>query len=240
MALAHPIKIDHNWRRLCAEVRPTMLNVEFARAQMIAQQVRAWDVFDKRVLKALAEVHREEFVPEGYRDLAFADTAIPLGHGQSMLPPKIEGRILQALELRENDEVLEVGTGSGFLTACLSSLAGRVRSLEIFPDLAALAARNLRSSGVTAASVETMDALRFEEVDRYDAIAVGGSLPRYDARFERALKPGGRMFIVVGTSPLMEALLVRRASGAACTRESLFETDITALVNAPQPPRFVF
>ena len=217
-----------------------MLHVESARAQMIAQQVRAWDVSDERVLKVLAKVHREEFVPEAYRDLAFADTAIPLGHGQSMLPPKLDGRILQALELKESDEVLEVGTGSGFLTACLAALAARVRSLEIFPDLAALAARNLRNAGFVAASVETMDALRFEEVNRYDAIAVGGSLALYDARFERALKPGGRLFVVVGTSPLMEALLVRRAGSAACTQESLFETDITALVNAPQPPRFVF
>jgi protein-L-isoaspartate(D-aspartate) O-methyltransferase len=240
MALAHPIRIHHNDRRPLSEVMLVMLNVESARAQMIAQQVRAWDVSDERVLATLEAVRREEFVPEAYRDTAFADVAIPLGHGQSMLPPKLDGRILQALELKATDEVLEVGTGSGFLAACLAALALRVRSLEIYPDLAALAARNLRSAGVTSGSVETMDALRFEEVGRYDAIAITASLPCYDARFERALKPGGRLFIVVGASPVMEALLVRRASGAACARTSLFETDIAPLVNAPQPPRFVF
>jgi protein-L-isoaspartate(D-aspartate) O-methyltransferase len=192
------------------------------------------------VLATFRAVRREEFVPEAYRNLAFADDVIPLGHGQTMLPPKLDGRILQALELRKSDEVLEVGTGSGFLTACLASLAGRVRSLEIFPDLAAQATRNLRNAGVGTASVETIDALRLEETGRYDAVVVTGSLPSYDPRFERALKSGGRLFIVIGTSPVMEALLVRRADGAACTREALFETDITPLVNVPRPTRFVF
>jgi protein-L-isoaspartate(D-aspartate) O-methyltransferase len=217
-----------------------MLNVELARAQMIAQQVRTWEVLDDRVLATFRAVRREEFVPEPYRNLAFADDVIPLGHGQTMLPPKVDGRILQALELKKSDEVLEVGTGSGFLTACLASLAGRVRSLEIFPDLAAQATRNLRNAGVGTASVETIDALRLEETGRYDAIAVTGSLPSYDPRFERALRSGGRLFIVIGTFPVMEALLVRRTGGAACTREGLFETDITPLVNVPRPSRFVF
>jgi len=217
-----------------------MLNVEFARTQMIAQQVRAWDVLDERVLAALHSVRREEYVPEAYRELAFADTSIPLGHGQAMLPPKVDGRILQSLELRPTDEVLEVGTGSGYLTACLAALAGRIRSLEIYPDLAAQATRNLRAGGVTTASVETLDALRIEEVGRYDAVVVSGSLPIFDARFERVLKAGGRLFVVVGSAPVMEALLIRRDAGAAASRTALFETDIAPLVNAPQPPRFVF
>lgn len=217
-----------------------MLNVEYARTQMIAQQVRAWDVLDERVLTALMSVRREDYVPEPYRELAFADTPIPLGHGQAMLPPKVDGRILQALELRPTDEVLEVGTGSGYLTACLAALAGRIRSLEIYPDLAAQATRNLRAGGVTTASVETLDALRVEEVGRYDAVVVSGSLPIYDARFERALKAGGRLFVVVGSAPVMEALLIRRDAGATAARTSLFETDTAPLVNAPQPPRFVF
>lgn len=217
-----------------------MLNVELARTQMIAQQVRAWDVFDERVLAALKGVHREEFVPEAYRELAFADAPIPLGHGQSMLAPKMDGRILQALELQPTDEVLEVGTGSGFLAACLAALAGRVRSLEIFPDLAAQATRNLRAAGVSTASVETMDALRLDEVGRYDAVVVTGSLPAYDARFERALKAGGRLFIVLGSPPVMEALRVSRDANGAARRESLFETDIAPLVNVPVPRNFVF
>lgn len=217
-----------------------MLNVEYARTQMIAQQVRAWDVLDERVLAALRSVRREDYVPEAYRELAFADTPIPLGHGQAMLAPKIDGRILQALELRPADEVLEVGTGSGYLTACLAALAGRIRSVEIYPDLAALATRNLRAGGVTTASVETLDALRVDEVGRYDAVVVSGSMPIYDPRFERALKAGGRLFAVVGGAPAMEALLIRRDAGGTALRTALFETDIGPLVNAPQPPRFVF
>jgi protein-L-isoaspartate(D-aspartate) O-methyltransferase len=217
-----------------------MLNVEMAREQMIAQQVRAWDVLDERVLAALATVHREEFVPEGYRSAAFADAPIPLGHGQIMLPPKMDGRILETLELQADADVLEIGAGSGFLAACLATLAGRVRSLEIFPDLAALATRNLRNAGITQASVETTDAFKLDERDRYDAIVITGSLPIYDARFERALKQGGRLFVITGSAPVMEALLVRRGEGAEFTRTSLFETSVPALVNAPQPQRFVF
>jgi protein-L-isoaspartate(D-aspartate) O-methyltransferase len=217
-----------------------MLNIEFARTQMIAQQVRAWDVHDERVLAALQSLRREEFVPEAYRELAFADTPIPLGHGQAMLPPKVDGRILQALELRPTDDVLEVGTGSGYLTACLAALAGNIRSLEIYPDLAAQAVRNLRAAGVTSASVETLDALRVEEVGRYDAVVVSSSMPIPDARFERALKAGGRLFIVVGSPPVMQAFLIRREGAAPASRTALFETDIAPLVNAPQPPRFVF
>ena len=217
-----------------------MLNVEYARTQMVAQQVRAWDVLDERVLAALQSVRREEYVPEAFRELAFADTPIPLGHGQAMLAPKVDGRILQALELRPTDEVLEVGSGSGYLTACLAALAGRIRSLEIYPDLAAQATRNLRSGGMTSASVETLDALRVEEVGRYDAVVVSGSLAIYDSRFERALRAGGRLFVIVGSPPVMEALLIRRGAGVTASRTALFETDIAPLVNAPQPPRFVF
>jgi len=217
-----------------------MLNVEYARTQMVAQQVRAWDVLDERVLAALQSVRREEYVPEAFRELAFADTPIPLGHGQAMLAPKVDGRILQALELRPTDEVLEVGSGSGYLTACLAALAGRIRSLEIYPDLAAQATRNLRSGGMTSASVETLDALRVEEVGRYDAVVVSGSLAIYDSRFERALRAGGRLFVIVGSPPVMEALLIRRGAGVTASRTALFETVIAPLVNAPQPPRFVF
>ncbi len=217
-----------------------MPNIETARAQMIAQQVRAWDVLDERVLAALSTVHREEFVPEGFRGAAFADAPIPLGHGQIMLPPKMEGRILETLELRADAAVLEIGTGSGFLTACLATLAGNVRSLEIFPDLAALATRNLRNAGLARASVETMDALKLDERDRYDAIVITSSLPIYDARFERALKEGGRLFAITGSAPVMEAILVVCGEGAEFTRTSLFETSVPALVNAPQPHPFVF
>ena len=240
MALAHPIKFTIMASAIRLKVPTRMLNVETARAQMIAQQLRAWEVLDERVLAALATVHREEFVPAAYRGAAFADAPIPLGSGQIMLPPKMEGRVLQALELQADADVLEIGAGSGFLAACLATLAGRVRSLEIFPDLAALATRNLRNAGVTRASVETTDAMRLDERDRYDAIVVTSSLPIYDARFERALKPGGRLFIVTGSAPVMAAMLVVREEGAQFTRTSLFETSLPALINAPAPQHFVF
>lgn len=216
------------------------MNVELARRQMIEQQVRAWSVLDERVLGAMAQVRRELFVPDGFRELAFADTNIPLGHGQSMLAPKVEGRVLQSLELGATDQVLEVGTGSGFLSACLARLAHHVRSLEIFPDLSARAVENLRASGISGVSVETLDAMTMAEENRYDAIAVTGSLPAYDERFQRALKVGGRLFIVVGDAPVMDALLVRRLSRDQWVRESLFETILEPLVNAPQPSRFLF
>jgi protein-L-isoaspartate(D-aspartate) O-methyltransferase len=216
------------------------MNVELARRQMIEQQVRAWSVLDDRVLGAMAQVRRELFVPAGFRELAFADTNIPLGHGQSMLAPKVEGRILQALELTVADDVLEVGTGSGFLAACIARLAGHVRSLEIFPDLSSRAIENLRAAGISGVGVEALDAMTLTEQARYDAIAVTGSMPVYDERFQQALKIGGRLFVVLGDPPVMEAQLVRRLADDQWVRESLFETLLEPLVNAPQPPRFLF
>jgi protein-L-isoaspartate(D-aspartate) O-methyltransferase len=216
------------------------MNVELARRQMIDQQVRAWSVLDERVLGAMAQVRRELFVPAGFREVAFADTNIPLGHGQSMLAPKVEGRLLQSLELSANDFVLEVGTGSGFLSACLARLAHHIRSVEIFPDLSARAVENLRACGISGVSVETLDAMTIAEENRYDAIAVTGSLPVYDERFQRALKVGGRLFVVVGDAPVMEARLVRRVGRDQWVSEDLFETILEPLVNAAQPPRFLF
>src|SRR5688572_25929087 len=147
------------------------MTIEAARRQMVEQQVRTWDVLDERVLETLAQVRRELFTPSAYRELAFADTQIPLGHAQVMLPPKLEGRILQALNPRQGEEVLEVGTGSGFFAACLARLAGRVRSLEIFPELSARAQENLRAAGVEGVTIETQDAMTLNEQERYDAIA---------------------------------------------------------------------
>lgn len=215
-------------------------NLDTARRQMIDQQVRAWEVLDERVLVALAGVRREDFVPEDFRGVAFADAAIPLAHGQHMLPPQIEGRILQALALSPGEDVLEVGTGSGFFAACLARLARRVRSLEIFADLAAGARDRLAAAGVGNVTVETADALQTAEGARYDAIAVTASLPVYVDRFARILRPGGRLFVVVGMAPVMEARLVTRTGADAWTATSLFETVIDPLINAPAPPRFHF
>jgi protein-L-isoaspartate(D-aspartate) O-methyltransferase len=216
------------------------MNLEVARRQMIEQQVRAWEVLDERVLGALAQVRRELFVPEAFRSLAFADTQIPIRHGQVMLAPKVEGRFLQALELTPADHVLEIGTGSGFFAACLARLGRGVRSVEIFAELAEFANENLRASGVSGVQVETLDAMTLDDSRRYDAIAVTGSLPVYDPRFERALEIGGRMVIVVGEAPVMEARLIRRASETQWVQESLFETVIEPLIHAPQPSRFLF
>jgi len=213
---------------------------EIARRQMIDQQVRTWEVLDDRVLEVLSRVSRDRYVPDSFRDVAFADSSIPLGHGQSMLPPKVDGRILQALAVSRGDTVLDVGTGSGFLAACLAALGGSVRSLEIFEDLAASARSALRAEAVTGVAVEVADASRLDETDRYDAIAVTASLPVYDRRFERALKTGGRLFVVTGQSPVMEARLVTRIAADQWRSEALFETVVEPMINAPRPPAFQF
>jgi len=214
--------------------------LEAARTQMVKQQVRAWDVLDPAVLDVLARVPREDFVPAAYRGLAFADTAVPLGQGQFMLTPQVEGRLLQALALKPADRVLEIGTGSGFLTACLAALAAEVVSLEIHPELAGQARRTLSAQGVRNAEVLTEDVFRYAPAGRFDAIAVTGSVPTYDHRFQEWLAEDGRLFLVVGEPPLMEALLVRREGAAGTVTTALFETEIPALLNARASERFRF
>lgn len=217
-----------------------MFDVESARHQMIEQQVRAWDVLDLNVLGAMQRVRREEFVPAAYRDIAFADMCVPLGHGQSMLAPKVEGRILQSLAIQGDDCVLEIGTGSGYFAACLGQLARTVRSIDLYADFTAAATATLRRTGAHNVSVETLDALHLSDEGVYDCVAVTGSLPVYDARFERALAVGGRLFVVVGQGPIMEAQRITRAGQGEFVRESLFEVSIDPLVHAPEPPKFVF
>ena len=215
-------------------------NVESARRQMIDQQVRAWDVLDEKVLGTLASVPRERFVPEAYREVAFADAPIPLGHGQCMLAPKVEGRILQAMALDRSDEVLEVGTGSGFFAACLARLSRHVRTLEIIPALSQRAGRVLAELSVTNVTVEVADATKLDESGLYDAIVLTASLPVYDPRFERALRPGGRLFVVVGRPPVMEARLVTRVGSDQWVVEALFETVIPPMIHATEPDAFRF
>lgn len=216
------------------------MNIEFAREQMVGQQVNTWDVFDDRVLAVMREIPREQFVPASWRAVAFADAPIPLGSGQMLLPAKIHGRILQALELSANDVTLEIGTGTGYLTACMARLAARVRSVEIVPELADFARERLLAAAINNAGVEVGDGMQLDEPARYDAIAVTGSLPLYDERFQRALKVGGRLFVIVGQAPIMEAWKITRLGEREWQREGLFETVVPALVNAARPPEFVF
>jgi protein-L-isoaspartate(D-aspartate) O-methyltransferase len=217
-----------------------MFDVQFARRQMIEQQVRAWEVLDLKVLDALEQVPREQFAPEAYRELAFADTCIPLSHGQVMLAPKVEGRILQALDVQPSDRALEVGTGTGFFAACLGRLAHSVRSIDLHADFVAAATGRLAATGAYNVRAETQDAMTLAERDAYDVIALTGSLPVYDARFERALKVGGRLFVTVGTGPILDARRITRIGSDEFLRESLFEVGIPPLLNAPTPSQFVF
>lgn len=211
-----------------------------ARSQMVKQQVRAWDVLDPAVLQVLADVPREHFVPERYRRMAFADTNIPLANKQCMMTPQVEGRVLQALAIRTGDRALEIGTGSGFLAACLAHLAGAVESLEIFADLAAGARKALAAAGCGNVQVTNADAFAYQPADRWDVIAVTGSTPTYDVRFEQWLAIGGRLFVIVGDRPLMQALLVRRTGEESWDRGEIFETVMPPLLNATLPDRFDF
>ncbi len=216
------------------------MDTQFARRQMVDQQVRTWEVLDVRVLDALAAIPREKFVPKAYSSIAYADAAVPIGEGQHLLAPKLQGRILQSLEISPLDRILEVGTGTGYLTAALALLGAQTTSVEIHPELSAAAAEALRFVAGVRAQLQVRDVFSPEPLGEYDVIALTGSLPVYDVRFERALRIGGRMFVVVGTAPMMEARLVRRVDTQQWIRETLFETVIDPLENAVQAPRFVF
>lgn len=210
------------------------------REQMIEQQVRAWEVLDERVLEVMRQVPRELFVPDGQRFRAYADAEVPLSHGQHMLRPSVAGRLLQALLPQAPEQVLQIGAGTGFLSACLRGLCARVTALELYPDLAESARANLATLGVRSVEVLDANALRFQSAKRFDAIAVTASLPLYEPRFERMLNVGGRLFIVVGEAPVMEARLVSRTAEDIWSTQSLFETVIDPLVDAVRPPEFSF
>jgi len=208
---------------------------------MVVQQVRPWNVNNDHVIELLEEVPREAFVPADCENLAYCDTPIPLGHGQVMMPPVLEGRMLQALDVQPTDTVLEVGTGSGFMTAMLAKMARHVHSVEINPELSAAAAVNLEKAGIVNVTLAVGDASTgWSHYAPYDVIAVTGSLPILDEGFQQLLKVGGRLFAIIGESPVMEAVLITRTSELEWTHESLFETDIPALENAPAPEHFEF
>jgi len=217
------------------------MNFERARFNMVEQQIRPWQVLDSRVLSLLASIHREDFVPVKYRKLAFADIPIPLESGQVMMQPKIEGRMLQALDLGEDETVLEIGTGSGFITACLSSLAKRVVSVEIFEELHESAKARLKENNITNTELFVGDVMRgWQPEQAHDVVVVTGSVPVVPEQFLGWVNPGGRMFVISGNSPAMEARLLTRLDATNWREESLLETDLPRLVNADEPPEFVF
>jgi len=216
------------------------MKTDFARQQMVEQQVRAWDVLSSDILQALMTVPREQFVPVGFEALAFADTEIPIGHGEFMMTPTLEGRLLQALDLKSTDSVLEIGTGTGFVTACLARLAGEITSVDIYEDFLKTAAANLEDSGTRDIELLVMDATKELPDAQYDAIAVTGSIQTFDPRFVMALKPGGRLFVVVGDAPVMDARLVTRTGDNEWKTDSLFETSLKPLINANLQPQFSF
>ncbi len=217
------------------------MDIEHARFNMVEQQIRPWDVLDPAVLELLMRLHREDFVPEQHRALAFADLEIPLGHGECMLAPKLEARMLQELGIQPGDSILEIGTGSGYMTALLASLGKHVCSVDIVPDFTRGAAARLATHGITNVTLETGDAARgWDKQGPYDVIVLTGSVPVLPENFQQSLNPGGRLLAVVGTAPAMQARLLTRSAGDACHAVNLFETVITPLKNAPQLQRFVF
>lgn len=214
---------------------------EQARFNMIEQQIRTWEVLDPVVLDLLKKIPREDFVAPQYVGLAFADLEIPIGHGQLMLSPKMEGRIIQALEVKKTDKVLEIGTGSGYLTALLATLAEQVYSVELVADLSQNAQKRLSQHNIQNVTLEIGDAANgWPAHAPYDVIVFTGSLPVAPGSVQQSLAIGGRMFVVVGEAPVMEATMIQRVSADTFKRDVLFETCLPALVNAPQPERFQF
>ena len=218
------------------------IDFEKARFNMVEQQVRTWEVLDPQVLALLSDVPREAFVPAKHRNLAYADARIPLGHGQTMMPPVVEARMLQALNVQPSDSVLEIGTGSGYVTALLAKSGHHVDTIEIQSSLSDHAAEALAGQNIRNVSFEVRDAMQIvgNSSRHYDVIALTGSLPVMDEKFQYMLNIGGRLFVIVGESPAMEAVLITRIGENQWRHQSLFETDIDPLQNVQQPQGFVF
>ena len=215
------------------------MNFEQARFNMIEQQIRTWEVLDQDVLDLLMEIRREDFIPEEYKQLALADTQIPLAHGQVSMTPKVEARILQSVDIQTKDKVLEIGTGCAYLTALLAKSASKVTSVDIYPDFTEQAITKLKQYNIKNVALETGDAIAGWGADPYDVIVVTGSVPLLESHYQRQLAPGGRLFIIVGHSPVMEALLITRVGDNEWAKEVLFETDIPALIGAKENKQFM-
>ncbi len=220
------------------------MDLQQARNNMTEQQVRPWDVLDQRVLDVLSEIPRDAFLEPGLQGIAYSDFPLPIGHAQHMLKPTVDGRLIQALLLEVTDTALEVGTGSGYLTACLARLCAHVDSIEIIPELAASARERLQTMGVSNVTIRQQDAtVIWDARDGYDAIAFSGAIPSIPDFYRNKLKIGGRLFAIIGdnTQPTMEAVLMTRVSDTEWSQESLFETNVDPLVNFDsESPSFVF
>jgi protein-L-isoaspartate(D-aspartate) O-methyltransferase len=217
------------------------INFEQARHNMVEQQVRPWEVLDARVLELFARIQREDFVPVRYRKMAFADLSIPLDHGEFMMKPVVEGRMLQAVDIQPGETVLEIGTGSGFITACLAHLASHVVSVDIHESFTHEASRRLGEHGIENAELHSGDVMRgWQPEQAQDVVVVTGSVPSIPEAFQGWVNPGGRLFCITGQSPAMEAVLLTRLNATEWRRDSLFETDIPALVNSVQAAEFEF
>jgi protein-L-isoaspartate(D-aspartate) O-methyltransferase len=213
-------------------------NYEQARFNMVEQQIRPWEVLNQSVLDVMAEVPREKYVPSEYQALAFADVELPLGHDQVMMFPRLEARLLQSLSIKPTDRVLEIGTGSGYLTALLAKLAEHVDSVDIYDDFVQQAEKKL--AGFDNVSLSVGNAVQGWKTDiQYDVIILTGSIPVLSSHFKQQLKPNGRLFVIVGEEPIMEALVITRFSDTEWQVDSLFETTIAALVGVTKPNQFV-
>ena len=217
------------------------MNVEQARFNMVEQQIRPWEVLDQGVLDLLFEVKREGFVPAEYRDLAFVDMEIPIGHGQVMMQPKVEARLMQELAVLPHETAYEVGTGTGYFTALLAKRVKHVTSVEIFPDLGEAAAARLSRAGLANVTLLEGDGARAPlAAGPFDLIVLTGSTPLLPEAFADSLAEGGRLVAVVGEAPVMKAILLRKGASGALVRSELFETQLTPLVNAARASRFRF
>lgn len=217
------------------------MNIEQARFNMIEQQIRPWDVLDADVLELLLVVKRENYVPAAHKTLAFVDSEIPLGGGAAMLTPKLEARLLQDINLKKHESVLEIGTGSGYMAALLAHKGRHVTTVEIQPELKQLAERNLAANAVGNVTVELGNGAQgWANGAPFDVIVISGALPVLPDAFLTQLKVGGRLAAIVGTAPAMKAQLVTRTGEASYDTVTLFETDVAYLQHATTPSTFTF
>lgn len=216
-------------------------NFALARHNMVEQQIRTWNMLDQSVLAVLEQFSREKFVPEEYRQMAYMDIAIPLSHDQEMMHPKIEAHLLQALDIRSTDKILEIGTGSGCVTGLLATMGSHVDSVDIFPDFQASAAQKLNAAGISNFTmIEGDGSTGWGEDSQYDVIAITGALPELPEQFKQALTIDGRLFTIVGEGKTMQALSIHRSFGNHWEEKVLFETELPYLVNAEKPQAFIF